>query len=110
MPYSWHEEFFKKKVLPGLLQEMQPCAGVGDNVGGFFAWLQMKERGLYDEIKQAELKIDEIWLKQGDRDAFKETCIEYVKAHLAAKPKYLAALGLLPAPKPTGPAQGRLAV
>lgn len=113
MSWTWHEEFFNKKVLPGLGAEMAPCAGPSGDFAGFRKLLEVKERGLYDEIGQLERKIDEVWIQNGDREKFKALCKEFVAVCLKAKEKYLAAIGtqpVAPAPAPTGPDQGRLAV
>lgn len=98
MAYNWFEEFFKKKVLPGLLKELQPCADVG-----FYVWLKERERGIYDELTLAEQQLNEIWLKAGEKEDFKKACKAWVMAHLRGKGKYLAAMAM-----PQPPAQQQL--
>lgn len=89
MAYNWFEEFFKKKVLPGLLRELQPCATVA-----FYAWLKEMDRGIYDELTLAEEQFNEIWLKGGEKEEFKRACKAWVMSHLRGKRQFVAKMAL----------------
>jgi len=81
MTYSWHEDFFKSKVLPSICKDAGECSSL-------FAWLQEADRQLYDEILRLEQEIDRIWLAQGDRPKFKEACKAWYDANMQAIKKY----------------------
>lgn len=83
--YSWHEDFYTRKVFP------QVCKDAGD-CNGFFAWLQAADLQRYHDIQLLEQRINDIWLASGDRQAFREACLDWYRACLDGISRWRAAL------------------
>ena len=84
--YSWHEDYFKVKVLPQLGRDMGACSGL-------FEWLHEAHRQEYDELLRLEQEIDRLWLTNGDRQKFKADCAAWHEANIKALGKFRAAMG-----------------
>ena len=98
--YSWHEDFYTRKVFPQICKDAGEC-------NGFFAWLQIGDLQLYHEIIRLEQKINEIWLAAGDREQFRGACRDWYAACLSGIEKWRKAMRE-PPPNPRVPEQVRL--
>lgn len=85
--YSWHEDFFKRKVFPQICKDAGECSG-------FYAWLEVSEKQLYDEIFRLEQEIDAIWLAQGDREKFRQACRDWYTTVMAGIERWKKAMGV----------------
>jgi len=83
--YSWHEDFFKRKVYPQICKDAGECAG-------FFAWLQIGDRQLYDEILRVEGEIDRLWLAKSDQESFRKVCKDWYDAVMQGLAKWREAM------------------
>jgi hypothetical protein len=84
--YSWHEDFFKRKVFPQICKDAGECAG-------FYAWLEIGDRQLYDEILRLEQEIDRLWLEKSDQDSFRRGCQDWYEAAMKGIGKWREAIG-----------------
>lgn len=83
--YNWHEDFFKRKVFPQVCKDAGECSG-------FYAWLEVSEKQLYDEIFRLEQEIDAIWIAQGDRERFRTACRDWYSSFMAGIEKWKVAM------------------
>jgi hypothetical protein len=91
--YSWHDDFYTRKVFPQICKDAGECTG-------FFAWLETADRQQYDELARLEQVINEIWQASGDREQFRTACRDWYKAVLASIDKWRVAMST---PKPPHP-------
>ena len=83
--YSWHEDFFKRKVYPQICKDAGECAGL-------YAWIQVGDRQLYDEILRLEGEIDGLWKAKSDQESFRKACQAWYEAAMKGLEKWRAAM------------------